>query len=219
MAAVGWLVVLTAVVTLPGGRRTLARYWGQLTALVASLVLTWLVGELLVGATVSHVANPFHCHRPGLTLVHTPNPKIMRGVGAEATTHHNSWGVRGPEMPPQGEARRILCVGGSSTACTYLDDSHAWPQLLAADLDADDPQHRYWVGDVGMPGYCSFDHQKFIDESRLIDEVDCVVLQAGVNDFMLCLRGPDPPPPLWTDSPILQLLRTLWLRQLRQRLC
>jgi len=133
---------------------------------------------------------------------------MMRGVGAEARTSYNSQGVRGVDPPPRQEAYRVMCVGGSSTACTYLDDSKTWPQLLAADLHREDPEHNYWVGNVGKPGLRMPEHLRFVQESPLLTEVDCVVLQAGINDFMSCLMGVRPEP-LWRRSRIIGLLRTI----------
>jgi lysophospholipase L1-like esterase len=208
----GWLVAATMLAALPAGRRFYARRWAQLTALVVSLCLGWFIGELAVGAALSRIGDPFHCWRPGMTMLHRPNPSIMRGVGPEATARFNARGVRGTDPPPRDKAYRVLCVGGSSTACSYLDDSKAWPQLLAQELHAADPQRDFWVGNVGMPGFRTTEHLQFVADSPLIDEMDYLVVQTGINDFVSCLLGPRPPSPLWTHSNIRQLARTLALR-------
>jgi lysophospholipase L1-like esterase len=208
----GWLVAATMLAALPTGRRYCARRWAQLTALAVSLCLGWFVGELAVGAALSRIGDGFHCWRPGLTIVHRPNPSIIRGVSPAATARFNADGIRGTDPPPRDQAYRVLCVGGSSTACTYLDDSKAWPQLLAEDLHAADPKRDYWVGNVGLPGFRTVEHLQFAAESPLVDDEDCLIVQTGINDFMSCLLGPRPQPPLWTHSNIRQLARTMALR-------
>jgi lysophospholipase L1-like esterase len=207
-----WLVGATALLILPVGRRFYARYWAQLTALVVSLCIMWMVGELAVGVALSRVVDPFHCWRPGMTVTHRPNPDIMRGVGPVADSRYNAWGARGTDPPPRERAYRILCVGASSTACTYLDDSMTWPQLLEGDLHRIDPTRDYWVGNIGVPGFHTSEHLRFTQESPLVERVDCLVVQTGINDFMSCLLGPRPAPPVWTHSNIRQLARTLALR-------
>ncbi|MEX0679262.1 MAG: GDSL-type esterase/lipase family protein [Pirellulales bacterium] len=204
-----WLAGVTAPLVLPAGRRFYARCGAKLIALAASVCFAWLVGEWAVGAALAHIGDPFHCWRPGITMVHRPNPQILRGVGPEATANYNDWGVRGTNPPARREAYRILCVGGSSTACTYLDDAKSWPQLLATRLHGDDPAHEYWVGNIGIPGFRMREHLRFVEQSPLVDELDCLVVQAGMNDFMTCLLGPQPAPPVWTHSNVRQLARTL----------
>jgi lysophospholipase L1-like esterase len=142
-------------------------------------------------------------------MVNRPDPRILRGVGPVATHRYNRWGARGSDPPPRDEAYRILCVGGSTTGCTYLDDAKAWPQRLADKLNAAEPARRYWVGNIGIPGFITQQHLEFARESPLVDQVDCLVVQTGINDFMACLAGPRPAPPLWTHSKIRQLARTL----------
>jgi lysophospholipase L1-like esterase len=209
-----WLFFLTAWLVLPAGRRFFAQHRGHLILLAASVCSVWLVGELAVGAALARFGDPFHGFRPGMTLEHRPDPAIMRGVASEATARYNDWGVRGANPPPRDEAYRILCLGGSSTACTYLDDANTWPQRLAAELEAGDPARRYWVGNAGVPGFRAPHHLEFVAGSPLVDELDCLVVQTGINDFMSCLAGPRPAPPYWTRSSVRQLVRTLVYRLL-----
>jgi lysophospholipase L1-like esterase len=207
-----WLFLVTAWLAVAAGRRFFARYRARLILLSASVCLAWLVGEAAVGAVLPRIGDPFHCFRPATTIVHYPNPQIMRGVAPEATARYNDWGVRATNPPPRDEAYRILCVGGSSTACTYLDDSKAWPQLLADALENGDPARHYWVGSASIPGFRTTEHLQFAEESPLVDEVDCLVVQTGINDFMSCLAGPRRASPLWGHSNIRQLARTLVFR-------
>jgi lysophospholipase L1-like esterase len=167
------------------------------------------VAELAVGGVLAGVAEPFHCWRPGSKVVYRPKAGIMRDVGPEAHVSFNSWGMRGRELPQRSAGCRILCLGGSSTACTYLDDAKTWPQLLEGDLQAADPLHGYWVGNASIPGFKTAEHRRFVEESARLGEIDCLVVQAGINDFAAVLAGPRPSPPLWSYSRVLQLIRAL----------
>jgi lysophospholipase L1-like esterase len=206
--SVGWLVAMTALSAVPLGRRWYARWCGQLILLSGSLGVAWLAVELMLGPVLAVVLEPFHCRRPGLDFVYRPTPGVMRDVSSEAHVHFNTWGVRGDDPPPRADAARILCVGGSTTLCTYLDNAKTWPHLLGQDLSADAAPKKTWVGNVGMASFTSADHLQFIEQSPLVDEMDCLIVQVGVNDFMSCIAGPRPEP-LWARSRVRKLLRSL----------
>lgn len=205
IALAAWLTICTALALLPAGCRLYARRFPQLILAGVSLLVAWALAELALSPALAQLAEPFHGRRPGLEFIYRPAPGIMRDVGSEARVKFNSWGVRGAEPPARGEAYRILCLGGSSTACTYLDDSKTWPARLEQELNSTQPTRPYWVGNSGLPGYRSDGHRQFLKESPLVDEIDCVIVQAGINDFMACLAGPRPAPPWWTRSRIWQL--------------
>ena len=204
MALAVWLTIGTGLALLPAGRRFYSRRFPQLVLASASMLLAWAFAELALGPALEQLAEPFHGRRPGLELVYRPAAGIMRDVGGEARVKFNSWGVRGDEPPPRSAAYRILCLGGSSTACTYLDDSKTWPERLEQDLNTAQLNRQFWVGNAGLPGFRSDGHRQFLEESPLVEQIDCVVLQAGINDFMACLAGPRPAPPWWTRSRIWQ---------------
>ena len=129
-------------VLLPAGRRFYARRFPQLVLAGASLLLAWAVAEVALGPVLAQLAEPLHGRRPGLEFVYRPAAGIMRDVGSEAHVKFNSWGVRGDEPPARGAAYRILCLGGSSTACTYLDDSKTWPERLEQELNRNRTESR-----------------------------------------------------------------------------
>jgi GDSL-like Lipase/Acylhydrolase family len=204
-----WLAAATALLAWPAGRRFYDRRLPQLVALAISVCGTWLVADLLLGPLLARVADPFHLRRPDLEFTYRPRPGIMRDVGALAHVRFNAWGVRGTDPPPRAAAYRVLCLGGSSTACTYLDDAKTWPHLLETDLHDADDSRAYWVGNAGLPGFRAVDHRRFVAESPIVDEIDCLVVQMGINDFMACLAGPRPRAPLWTNSRVWQLTGAL----------
>ena len=212
LAAGVWLVVVSAALLIPAGRSLLTRNAAQLIALVVSLSLAWLVAELLIGPLLGRIGDPFHGWRPNTKMVNHPTVGVMRDVAPEATVTFNSWGVRGDEPPPREQTYRVLCVGASSTACTYLDDASAWPratQTALNELPSEGASKSYWVGNARVPGFRSDEHRKFVETSHLVNDVDGLVIQMGVNDFMSCLLGPQPKPPVWTHSRVWQLVRKL----------
>jgi hypothetical protein len=74
------------------------------------------------------------------------------------------------------------------------------------------------VGNIGRSGFCTTEHLRFLQESPLIDELDCVVLLVGYNDMVRLLRGElgrqlweddRENQPLWRYSNVLAMLRAV----------
>jgi lysophospholipase L1-like esterase len=61
------------------------------------------------------------------------------------------------------------------------------------------------VGNAGMPSLRSTENLNFLELSPLVEQIDCVVVQTGVNDLTSCLAGPRPAPPRWIDSRVWRL--------------
>lgn len=205
-AMLAWLLLVAVPLLTARGRSWYARHVAHVTLLAVSLAVAWLAAELLLKPILAAV-EPFHARRPGLKFVYRPEPGMMRGVGPEARVELNAWGIRGHDPPPRDDAYRVLCLGGSTTACTYLDDTKTWPARLEADLKA--AGQRAWVGNAGLPNYRSEEHLQFVETSPLVDHIDCLVVQTGINDFMACLSGPRPAPPVWTQSRVSKLAHLL----------
>lgn len=213
-AAAIWLLVALGLYGRPRGRAWLAGCAPQILALVVSLSGVWLLAELTLGSVLARQRDPLHRRAPGLRIVNRPQPGTMPGVAGTSIVTTNVWGVRGPDPPPRDQARRILCLGGSTTACTYLDDRETWPQQLADRLRA--AGHKVWVGNAGLPSLTTAEHLRFVEQSELLDQLDELVIQCGVNDLIFALRGPLPPPPLWTDSRVYQLVHSVRRRWAQQ---
>ena len=203
------LALATGALALAGGRRFYSRYFSRLVLLSMSCFVAWLLSELLLGPVLARVAEPLHGRRPGTQFMYHPRRGIMRDVGVEAHVKFNAWGIRGTDPPARDAAYRILCLGGSSTACTYLDDAKTWPHLLEKDLQAADSSHGYWAGNAGLPGFRTDLHLQFVETSPLVDEVDCLLIQPGINDFALALAGERPAAPHWAQSRLRRLIATL----------
>jgi len=199
-------------------RRGLRGVASQLTLLMIVVAVSWLAAEVVVGAMFKGAG--FHTRTPGFKNITEPMPGVMPGITDRAVFSINSRGIRGPEFPPRQSAFRILCVGGSTTECGYLDDREAWPNLLMEHLNRQWAQEgasrRVWVGGIGIGGWDTEKHLIFVRSSPMIREVDCLVFLVGINDFQWFLQGgptPDPVPgPVWSRSPILKKARNYWHR-------
>jgi hypothetical protein len=131
------------------------------------------------------VTRPF-VYRPRLEVTFHPDPQILGGTRAPSRFSTNTRGMRGPEWDEA--AYKVLCVGGSTTACIYLDDADAWPGRLMALLNERSRGRRYWVGNVGKSGHDSFQHLELLRRLPEARAVDALVILTGVNDFNRSLR-------------------------------
>lgn len=206
------LACLLAVLCLASRRYRgwLGRRAPQLWLLSLSTLAAWLVVDRSVPYLVSRPA--FHLRPPHARYVYDPDPFSMPGVWGEAHYTTNSDGVRGPEMPADDETYRILCVGSSATEGYYLDDEEAWPRLLCHQLN-DSPLAPVWVGSAASADLASGHHLRFLRESPLVDQVDCIVLMQGATDVMRLAFGLDPGdvlPPYWLRSETIELVKEIW---------
>lgn len=111
-------------------------------------------------------------------------PTGLPGVSESGVFSTNSLGMRGPEPGP---GYRVLCIGGSTTECLYLDDTLTWPRRAAADLEA---RHRpAWVANVGRSGTTTVDHVTLVRSLPEARTMDCWVVLCGINDAGYQLSG------------------------------
>ena len=113
-----------------------------------------------------------------------PAPGVT-GPSRFSTGQH---GIRGDALPSD-DRPRVLAIGGSTTACTLLDDSEAWPRLAQERFNAAHPEHPIWVGSVGRPGHSIIENSYALDLFAPLHEVDVVLLLVGINDLLPTLRG------------------------------
>lgn len=182
-ACVGLLAVGAALLALPTARDWLARRLASCVLAGTGLLVALALGELVVRPFRPIVVDELtHLRPPGLEQVYHPDPAVMPGVHGDSRFRANALGVRGDDLPVSAGIYRVLCVGGSSTECLYLDQGEAWPQQLqallrSAGLDA-------WVGNAGISGYATPYHIRFVRASSVAAEMDCLVLLVGVNDLL-----------------------------------
>ena len=215
-----WLLVLGFTVASVRGRSYINRIAGKLVLSLGSFLVAWMVAEVVTTTTAkSWMEVPFHLHYPKLSKVFRPSPGLMPGIEGESSFTTNVRGVRGPELPPRKAAYRILCVGGSTTMCTYLDDTETWPHLLMQTMNDRKTGQQCWVGNIGLSGYAAPHHLRFVQESELMEELDCLIFLIGVNDLTRTLIQnndlepkslAETSPPRWRSSNVLELARRVW---------
>ncbi len=198
------ILLALALWLLPAGRRLLARRWAAIATLVAALSLGWLAAEGAAAAFPSLLGNRLgHSRGPRVHRLFRPDPRYFTGIAGPSRYTTNELGIRGGPMPATAGVTRLLCIGASTTECTYLDDEETWPHLLMVDLDRGSG-HRTWVGGLGISGYTTFEHLDFLRHAPRLP-VDGAVFLVGVNDFVRALNGSLElgPRPLWRRSALL----------------
>ena len=216
LLAIAGTVLLAAV---PAGRRCLTQRWAAVVVAVASLGLGWAVAEGVARALPELLGGRFsHSRGPGVRRVFRPDPRWISGIRGPSRYTTNDLGVRGGSLPDGGS--RFLCVGGSTTECTYLDDAETWPHLLMETLNGSGAGRHVWVGNLGISGYTSIEHLDFLERSSLPGAVDSLIFLMGINDLVRFLNGSLEmgPRPLWRRTALagaaLALHRRGFLRRL-----
>jgi hypothetical protein len=211
-SAAAWIVAALLLMLMGRVRRVLRDYWSQMLVMMLSLAVCVGLAETIVRMLPFGREAPFHLREPHLTRIFQPDAKILPGTSPRSRFTTNAQGVRGPEMPPRHDATRYLCIGGSTTECAYVDDDLTWTHLLMVELNAAGVRPPAWSGSAGMSGYESAAHVAFIRMSPLVQEMDAIVLLAGVNDLQGAIAGGGggevPRPellgrPLWRRSQLL----------------
>jgi lysophospholipase L1-like esterase len=193
-----WLVIIAAalmlvtacwVVSRKSGRLFIASRAVPLAVCLVTTLGTWLAAESFFSAFAAPAASVhWHLRPPGLVTVFAPAPDVMPGIYGESRFTVNSLGIRGPELPPRDAAYRIVCIGGSTTECLYLDDTEAWPYLVMEKVNERPNANSTWVGNIGVSGYSTVEHLQFMTEDNLWKEIDCAVFLVGANDLGRFLR-------------------------------
>ena len=127
----------------------------------------------------------------------------LAGVAPRGRFTINSLGLRGGE--PRHDLPRILCVGGSTTECFYLDDDKSWPALLEQELTR--AGHPAQAMNAGRSGLVAADHALLLESLPEANDADCWVVLCGVNDLGHQLRG------LYADSVARSFERTFVYRR------
>jgi len=85
---------------------------------------------------------------------------------------------KNPFAMPTPKAYTIVCLGGSTTFGTHVDDSESWPYLLQDTLGS-----TYKVYNLGTPGYSTL--EALIQLSTVVPDLkpDLVIFYQGWNDI------------------------------------
>jgi lysophospholipase L1-like esterase len=230
-AAIAFALIASLIaLSIPAARRALAPRQTSGLLLLAALAVS---GALLEwGARRANdelsMQRRFHTRGPLVRRVHEPGG--MHGIAGASHYTTDARGIRALE-PPQPDDARWLAVGGSTTECVYLDDRETWAWAASEALED------VWIGNVGVSGFDTRQHLRFVETSPLLDGVEGIIVQPGVNDLWRYLADEeiesvfarfdgDPvtrtpraelqddaakakPGPVWTSSAMIQLYRTL----------
>ena len=155
-----------------------------------SLVLALGLAELVLRRTIPR-ATAFYLWEPSVEKRFQPRPELVPGVEGPSVFRTSSIGLRADELTPAHDVR-ILALGGSTTECSLLDQSEAWPQIVQQRLGEQFPDRGVWVGNAGASGRHARDHRAQLRYLLpQLPELDVLVLLVGVNDLMLPLaQGP-----------------------------
>jgi lysophospholipase L1-like esterase len=154
------------------------------------------------------------------------DPADAPGVQGRKTVTINRLGLRGPLPPKRAAAYRIVTIGGSTTACTILDDSEEWPHLLMERLNANPSGRRAWVGNAAVDGMTTVQHLALTQWLPGEIDSDMFILLIGINDLQTTLthrgapteailrgassygfQGDLPPGTKWRSRPLYARLR------------
>src|SRR5262245_48803219 len=103
-------------------RRTMNRSKRPSIAFGAGCLVALVVAEFAL--RVVRDQNAFFPYHPNSVTVTYTDPELTPGVSGTAAFTVNSYGCRGPE--PAAEKHRLLVIGGSTAACSALDDDEEW---------------------------------------------------------------------------------------------
>jgi len=163
------------------GKLSRRRTWMfRLVAIALSCFAATAIVEL--GLRLTRDPSRVFPYYPGSVGVSYPNEKITPGVSGESYFRANSLGCRGPEY--SGQRFGLLTIGGSTTACTQLDDSEAWPQLVMDKVNAQlEDQRALWVINSGIDGLNSRHH--IMHAAFLLPQLEHIqyaTFYCGIND-------------------------------------
>lgn len=172
----------TATIMLLAVRRNLPSRCAALTTFSLATAVCLLLGEMAIRLTVPPPA--FHARRENVRYDFSPDPRALPGVEGPAAAVYDGGGWRVVAPPPSNGAFRIVCLGGSTTECLYLDAAETWPGRLAQELCAGGVSA--CVGVAASGTLAAGHHWRYLNDVRgdRVTTADCLVLLAGANDLL-----------------------------------
>ena len=178
----------------PPGRKRRRLYRVALAGIATVLALFVLeIGtRIYVRATGGQLGRYTFRNEAGQDKIYRPHPytaynlapgAIRRQSGIEMRI--NSLGYRGPEFPlekPPGETR-VVCVGGSTTFGTSVEEPDSWPRRLEGLLRSQLRDRPISVINAGVPGFTTA--ETLVNVALRVMDVspDVLVILENVNDL------------------------------------
>ncbi|HEX3160536.1 MAG TPA: GDSL-type esterase/lipase family protein, partial [Gemmatimonadaceae bacterium] len=131
-------------------------------------------------------------HEPHERLRVSAAPGIPGMTTASKTFSTDNVGLRGDSlaMPKPRDEFRVFVVGGSTTECTYLDDSEALPRMIQNRMRARPfDGRRVSVYGAGKSGDNSTDHVAALSHILVHLQPDMIVVFSGINDLSADIAG------------------------------
>src|SRR5262245_31090770 len=178
------------------------RSWQKILLFCFSVVFALLLGEFALQFALDSIHNKsYYFMPPRHKAVFKPQPGIMPGISGDSNFYTNSNGVRGDEFTAQ-DAYRILAIGGSTTECSYLDQSETWTQLLQEHLNRNATNQKVWVGNAGLSGATTRHHLVAMQYYPFREmKIDAVILLMGINDLSVRLSHDNDYDPNFLNNP------------------
>lgn len=151
-------------------------------------VLRFLLIVLIGLEIFLHFYNPFSGRVKNGEIVLPVNKQYevdiedIPGLDKHIVHTKNSLGFRGEE-PTDSSRLKIICMGGSTTECFYLNDGKDWPNVLGKKLKSSN--HDIWLNNAAMDGHSSFGNLVMLKQYILKMKPDCIILMCGLNDIGL----------------------------------
>ncbi|MGH7601223.1 MAG: SGNH/GDSL hydrolase family protein [bacterium] len=128
-------------------------------------------------------------HDPGTAMTNQLPPGLIRGVQEKFHYSINRQGMRGDDYSENSPAYRIFMMGGSTTICSFLDDSKAWPAVVQKKLPRTADGRVVWVGNIGKSGLSTRSHVLQMTHLTPQYAADAMLVLTGINDLVLRIWG------------------------------
>lgn len=155
----------------------------NIVALFLSLIFSIGLLEIFL-----NIYNPFAPRIQGDQIIlpvnkvfHIENTTLSR-LDKEIKHSRNGLGFRGPEAPKEINAiPSIICVGGSTTECYYLNDGQDWPAQVFLQLKDSIPN--LWINNAGLDGHSTWGHRILLNQHIYKLKPRFVLMLSGINDL------------------------------------
>jgi lysophospholipase L1-like esterase len=170
------------------GSRRSASWIGNAFLLVASLILLFVIGEVMASLLLPKPIvwrHPQERYVHDASLHHRLKPNQVTFTHAAGVTT-NSYGLRDEEftLKPLPGVLRILCLGDSLTFGNGVAVSETYPKRLEAILNASSGRLGYQVINAGVPAYDTWQEVAYLRQHGLALDPALVIVGFYANDIV-----------------------------------